>query len=458
MILLENIFEYKTLSKIKSLIEFIETLNCESIEWGFVGGIPRDLYFYKKKLKTNEIDIIFFEPVEKIFLIISEKFRELIKEKYFHQNFLTAKIVLKNGITLDLITARSEYYPYPASLPIVKNTSNITEDLIRRDITINTILFKRKTNHPDIMFEIIDLFGGYKDLINQVTRVLHKNSFIDDPTRIYRLLKYKVRLNLNIDPLTHELIKNSLKYINLLSINRVFNELKRINQEKKFDKIFEEFVNLKFDPINLLELESKQNIDNLIKDLKFLRKSIISFEKFFNNQKNKIKINYDKNKVIFSFLIAKNFIVNNKYNHVISQNVHKLSEIWKIVLDEEKKEIKPKYLKRLSIDLYYKHKEVDIFILLIFLLFKTNSLHLKFILKKVFKKLFINQLKINPPFIKSIAKYYFNKDLKLEKIKEITKIINKMYIFNKIRTINQAIRFIKKIIKRELDNNIEIDK
>ncbi|MCX7758534.1 MAG: hypothetical protein N2169_02830 [bacterium] len=420
--------------------------------------MPRDLYFYKKKLKTNEIDIIFFKPVEKIFLIISEKFRELIKEKYFHQNFLTAKIVLKNGIILDLITARSEYYPHPTSLPIIKNTNSITEDLIRRDITINSILLKRKIHHPDIMFEIVDQFGGYKDLVNRVIRVFHKNSFVDDPTRIYRLLKYKVRLNLNIDPLTHELIKNSLKYINLLSINRIFNELKRINQEKKFDKILEEFANLKFDPINLLELESRQSMDHLIKDLKILRKSITSFEKFFNNQKNKRNINYDKNKVIFSFLIAKNFIVNTKYNHILSQNIHKLSEIWKVIFNEENKQIKPKYLKRLSIELYYKHNEADIFILLIFLLFKTKSLHLKFTLKKVFKKLFINQLKINPPFIKSIAKYYFNKDLKLGKIKELTKTIDKMYILNKIKTVNQGIRFIKKIIKRELNNNIEINK
>lgn len=461
MILLENIFDSKTLYKIKFLIDFIDS-NLEMLEfneWGFVGGIPRDFFLSQKKIKTNEIDIVFFYPVEKIYLLISDKFRREIKEKFFHDRFITSKIVFSNGIILDLITARREYYPSPAALPIVKPTKNTIEDLIRRDLTINAILFKRKPSHSDTMFDIIDICGGYRDIINLRAKVLHPDSFTEDPTRIYRLLKYKVRFNLEIEPQTQELLKQSLKYIQLLSINRIYNEIIRIISEKKFDKVIYEFLKLNFDPINVKQIEDNSKYNDLVKNLKLLRKTILSFESFFKNQKNKLNLIYDRKKIVFSFLIYQNFINNPKYKNLLPKDIYELSKIWQTIFDyAEKKQnekINSKELKKLCVSILMKHRQLDVFIALLFLLHKTSSIHLKPIIKKIFKKLFVNQLRINPLFVNSVAKYYYNREIPIEDVKKLTEVVNKMYLLNKVRTTNQVIRFLKKLIKRIITQNTE---
>lgn len=454
MILLENIFEEQILRKLKPIIDLIEE---NTKEWGFIGGIPRDFFFYKKKLKTNEIDILFFQPIEKIFLILTEKLRELVKEKYFHNRFLTGKIVLKNGLVIDLITARSEYYANPGYLPIVRPTNNIIIDALRRDITINTILFKRFCKHPDLMLEIIDKLGGYKDLLNSTIRILHIHSLQDDPTRIYRILRYKTRFNFEIEKKTYTTILFSLKYVNSLSINRVFNELKKVNLEKKFDKIFEEFLLLNFDPIDLkqISLEEKEKYQQLIKDLKTLRKSIISFEKLFYNKKQKLKKDYDKNKVIFSFLLSKGFLNNPRYSKILSKEVYKFAEIWKLIFSITEKQnkklrntckINAQELKKIYLN--FENVEEEIFIPLIFLLYKTNSLHLKFTLKKLFKKTFLIPLKLNFSFLNSIAVYYFGKELNLETYTYLSKRLRNLYLLNKIRTLSQLIRTVKRYLKK----------
>ncbi len=463
-ILLENIFHSKTLKKILPILKLIDN---ETKEWGFVGGIPRDFLFYQKKLKTNELDIIFFHPIDKIFYFLIEKLNEYIKEKYFHPRFLTAKLVfelftstLKNGLIIDLITARNEYYPQPTSLPIIKPTQNIKEDLMRRDITINSILLKRIPNYEEIAFEIVDPFGGYKDLIQKRIIVLHNETFKEDPTRIYRIFRYKVRMNLEIEKETFELIKNSKHFIKMLSINRVFNELKRIFNEKKFDKVIEEFFKIGFDPINLEET----NENNLQKDLKILRKSIISFEKFFDNQKVKFKTEFNKIDLILSFLIANKFLKNPKYRNLISKDVQKLSSQWQKFqeqFEQFKEKLKSKHIKRIFLENFcnehfIKSKKIEPFVILLFFIFKYKALNLKFAIKKMIKRLFlIDNKKITPNFINSISIYYFEKNLDLETTKKIINTINRMFILNKVRTTKQIIRFAKKIIKREILGNIE---
>lgn len=459
-ILLENIFHSKILKKILPILKLIDN---ETKEWGFVGGIPRDFLFYQKKLKTNEIDIIFFHPIDKIFHFLIEKLIGNIKEKYFHPRFLTAKLVFESGanrLIIDLITARNEYYPQPASLPIIRPTQNIKEDLIRRDITINSILFKRIPNYEEISFEIVDPFGGYKDLTQKRIIVLHNETFKDDPTRIYRIFRYKVRMDLEIEKETYKLIKNSKHFIKMLSINRVFNELKQIFNEKKFDKVIEEFFKIGFDPINLEET----NENNLQKDLKILRKSIISFEKFFNNQKLRFKTEFNKIDLILSFLMANKFIKNPKYRNLISKYVEKLSYQWQEFskqFEQFKEKLKSKHIKRVFLENFcnenfIKSKKVELFVILLFFIFKYKALNLKFAIKKMIKRLFlIDNKKITPNFINSISIYYFEKNLDLETIKKIINTINRMFILNKVRTTKQIIRFAKKIIKREILGNIE---
>jgi tRNA nucleotidyltransferase (CCA-adding enzyme) len=98
-------------------------------------------------------------------------------------------------LELDIATARTESYPYPAANPIV-STSSIRQDLYRRDFTINALAWRLT---PSAEPPLLDLFGGLLDLQNQQIRVLHANSFIDDPTRIFRGARFAVRLGFEFE-------------------------------------------------------------------------------------------------------------------------------------------------------------------------------------------------------------------------------------------------------------------
>src|SRR5436190_8384879 len=87
---------------------------------------------------------------------------------------------------IDLVTARREQYPTPGALPEVE-AGNIHDDLARRDFTINALAVELR---PDGVGELLDPHGGLSDLQAGLVRVLHPNSFVDDPTRILRAVKY----------------------------------------------------------------------------------------------------------------------------------------------------------------------------------------------------------------------------------------------------------------------------
>ena len=108
------------------------------------------------------------------------------------------------GLSIDIATARTESYPYPAANPIVA-ASSIRQDLYRRDFTINAMALRltvdRSTPTPQTEI-LLDLYGGLADLHAQQLRVLHPNSFIDDPTRIYRGARFAARLGFHFEPQT----------------------------------------------------------------------------------------------------------------------------------------------------------------------------------------------------------------------------------------------------------------
>lgn len=111
------------------------------------------------------------------------------------------------GLMIDIATARTEFYPYPAANPEVE-ASSIRQDLYRRDFTINALAL-RLTNPG--AGSLLDFFGGLMDLRQGVVRVLHANSFIEDPTRIYRAVRFAVRLGFAIDPQTEGYIHHALE-------------------------------------------------------------------------------------------------------------------------------------------------------------------------------------------------------------------------------------------------------
>ncbi len=122
-----------------------------------------------------------------------------------HGTFKTAALQWQqdpvfDSLSIDLATARTESYPYPAANPIV-TASSIRQDLFRRDFTVNAMALRLTTaeSEPD---SLLDLFGGLADLHRQQMRVLHPASFIDDPTRIFRGARLAVRLGFHFEPET----------------------------------------------------------------------------------------------------------------------------------------------------------------------------------------------------------------------------------------------------------------
>lgn len=106
------------------------------------------------------------------------------------------------SLWIDIATARTEFYPYPAANPEVE-ASSIRQDLYRRDFTINALALRLTEPRAG---ELLDFFGGLLDLRSRQIRVLHANSFIEDPTRIYRAVRFAVRLGFIIEPQTEEFI------------------------------------------------------------------------------------------------------------------------------------------------------------------------------------------------------------------------------------------------------------
>lgn len=111
-----------------------------------------------------------------------------------------------DSLWVDIATARTEFYPYPAANPEVE-ASSIRQDLYRRDFTINAIALRLT---PPRAGELLDFFGGLLDLKAKQMRVLHANSFIEDPTRIYRGVRFAVRLGFKIESQTEGYIRYAI--------------------------------------------------------------------------------------------------------------------------------------------------------------------------------------------------------------------------------------------------------
>ena len=148
-----------------------------------------------------------------------------------HERFGTAVVTLENGFKFDVATARTERYPRPAALPAVKPGS-IKEDLRRRDFTINTLAIS--LNAPRFG-EVVDDDGGRRDLQNKSIRVLHPLSFIEDPTRVFRAVRFEQRLGFHLDGETETLMKEaaSLDLVQRLSHARRSREMILLLSERQ---------------------------------------------------------------------------------------------------------------------------------------------------------------------------------------------------------------------------------
>lgn len=110
-------------------------------------------------------------------------------------------------LLLDIATARTEFYPYPAANPEVE-ASTIHQDLYRRDFTINAMAIRLNRKLEETLpGQLLDFFGGWLDLQQRHVRVIHPNSFIEDPTRIFRAVRFALRLGFSINDQTEQFIR-----------------------------------------------------------------------------------------------------------------------------------------------------------------------------------------------------------------------------------------------------------
>jgi len=212
----------------KRLVDTLKTLGEVADEKGYrayvVGGFVRDLFLYRV---NADIDIV----IEGDGIAFAKKYASMIGARiHSYKKFGTAVITFPDGFKIDVASARMEYYKFPAALPTVE-MSSIKLDLFRRDFTVNTLAIQLS---PDRFGILIDFFTAQKDIKEKTIRILHNLSFVEDPTRVFRAIRFEQRFGFSIGKLTSGLIENAVKmdFFKRLSGKRVFAELRQILEEE----------------------------------------------------------------------------------------------------------------------------------------------------------------------------------------------------------------------------------
>lgn len=218
----------------KGVCELLKQAGETAQEMGFtaylVGGSVRDIVRGRDSgqlIKEPDLDIV----IEGDGVAFARVFGKSLDARiHIHDRFHTAKLVT-DSIHLDIATARTEYYEAPASLPTVE-MSSIKKDLYRRDFTINTLAVKI---NPGSFGRLVDFFGAQRDIKDRTIKVLHNLSFIEDPTRAFRAVRFAERFDFRLSKHTENLIRSALKMdlFEKLTGSRLYDEMALIFAEKE---------------------------------------------------------------------------------------------------------------------------------------------------------------------------------------------------------------------------------
>lgn len=210
------------------ILEVLEKSGQVAYQFGMkaylVGGMIRDLLLHRD---TADLDIV----IEGDGIKFAEKFAQMYGAQVAeHRRFGTARVIFPDRFKIDVATARTESYHAPAALPQVHG-GILRQDLYRRDFTINTLAIDLSSTN---FGHLIDYFGGWDDLHQGVIRVLHSLSFIDDPTRTLRAIRFATRFNFRISQDTERLMKSAVdsRVLEKLTGKRLWAELRNLLQEK----------------------------------------------------------------------------------------------------------------------------------------------------------------------------------------------------------------------------------
>lgn len=219
--LIKKIFSKRVQNILNKIGEIGDKLNFPVF---MVGGVVRDLFL---GIENYDIDIVVEGDGIKYARELS---RDLKGRTRSHEKFRTAVVILANGFKIDVATARREFYEYPAAFPKVE-LSSIKKDLYRRDFTINAMAIQLNKKY---FGKLIDFFGGQKDLLIGIIRVLYNLSFVEDPARIIRAIRFEQRYNFKMDKATEDFLKKAIddKLLSRLRKKRIAEELILILKEE----------------------------------------------------------------------------------------------------------------------------------------------------------------------------------------------------------------------------------
>ena len=228
-----------------------------------VGGIVRDILLKRPSL---DIDIL-IEGDALDFVEFLKNNCTNIEVLKIQEDLHTAKVIFDNKTEIDFASTRTEIYPQKGFLPVIEEIGvPIEEDCKRRDFTVNTLLIALHDLHNA---QITDLTGGLSDLREKTLRILHDKSFIDDPSRILRYLKFAVRFGFSADKHTESLLNEYLNNPNeqfplsrlksefIQTFNLNIPKAAKLFVEQKMYKLFADKLNCKGDFAHLSELVSK---------------------------------------------------------------------------------------------------------------------------------------------------------------------------------------------------------
>jgi len=209
----------------KVFLDLVVDISCNlKMNAYLVGGVVRDILLKKE---IFDLDIV----IEGNAIEFVKEISEHLNTKFIkHHSFGTATIYFNNH-KIDFATSRKEVYAGFGKLPKVF-PSNLKDDLFRRDFTINAIAIS--LNKSDYG-KIIDFYSGLNDLKEGLIRVLHNKSFLEDPTRILRAIRFKERFSFRIEKHTFKLLKEAVRdnVINLVHPHRLRDEIILLLSEKE---------------------------------------------------------------------------------------------------------------------------------------------------------------------------------------------------------------------------------
>ncbi len=209
------------------ITHYLDIARDAALELGYdiylVGGAVRDILL--KDYDIHDIDL----AIEGDTAEFADLFRSKIEPVGFiyHEPFNTATFTISDDLHIDIAMCRTESYPQKAVLPIVE-PAELRDDLKRRDFTINAMAISLTEGN-----KLVDIFSGEKDLKNGIIRILHKKSFLDDPTRIWRAVRYACRFDFEIEPSTLTLIERDKGNLSLLTPERRRYEMECVLNEKE---------------------------------------------------------------------------------------------------------------------------------------------------------------------------------------------------------------------------------